>query len=666
MRWSGRLAGVATVVALLVPVGFVAPATAVTTVVERATIPGTGNITLAGRGYGHGIGMSQYGARAAASQGVGYQTILDFYYPGTGRATIANTGLRVLLMADTDDDVRFVASSGMTATDGNGATRALAISGASVSQWRIVRTSAGMAAYGLVSGTWRAAGSAMRAPVTVSATAGTIRLIRPDGTQREYRGSLRAIDDGASPNLRTVNVVSMESYLRSVVPAESPASWPADALRAQSVAARTYAAQDRARSSTRAWDTCDTTACQVYEGYRSYSSSGALQSTNEQASTNAAITATANQIRTYGGAPAFTQFSSSNGGWTAPGSQPYLVAKRDPWDAVGNPVHAWRVSLTTAAIHAAYPAVGTPRALTVTRRSGVGEWSGRVESVTVSGTSGSATVTGAQFRTAFGLRSAWWKVTGSARLDSDFTADGRSDLLARRPDGRLMVYESDGAGGFASGPRDIGGGWQAMQFVERGADLTGDGNPDIVAVDGSGYLYVYRTNGSGGVGTRTRVGGGWGAMRHIAVPGDLTRDGMADLVAIDPAGRLLLYAGRGDGTFTIRGGVSNNWQAMTALLGAGDLDGDGIADLLARHADGRLLLYAGNGSGGVREARLLGRNWQDMAYLTVSGDWSGDGSQDILAARTDGVLHLYTWTGGGNVNPGVPISSNWQTYDLVR
>jgi stage II sporulation protein D len=662
---KGTLAGALAL--LLVASGLAPTAMAVVTTTERVTLPAAGSVSIAGRGYGHGIGMSQYGARAAAASGVGYQAILDFYYPGTGRATLADAAIRVLLSADTDDDLRVVGTAGLTVTDGSGAVRSLTIAGASVSQWRVVRNSSGMQISGLVAGTWRTwSPTVLRSPVTISSPTGVVRHVRSDGGIREYRGSLRAVDDGAAPNLRSVNVVPMESYLRSVVPAESPASWPAHALRAQAVAARSYAALERSSASARAWDTCDTTSCQVYAGYRTLTAAGVVQTTHEHPNTDAAVTATAGGVRTYGGLPAFTQFSSSNGGWTARGSKPYLVAKRDPWDEMGNPNHQWNVTVNVAQIRSGFPSVGTPRSLVVTTRTGEGEWAGRVESVTVAGSSASTTVTGAQFRFALGLKSDWWKITGSSRLDTDFTAQGRADLFARTPDGQMMVYEANGLGGFASGPRYVGRGWEAMRLIERAGDLTGDGNADLLAVDQQGILWVYRTNGSGGVGARTRVGGGWDAMRYIAAPGDLNSDGKADLVAISSLGQLVFYAGRGDGTFDHRGSVSANWLPMTALLGAGDLTGDGISDLLARHEDGRLLLYAGNGRGGVHEARLLGRNWQDMRYLTVSGDWSGDGRPDVLAARADGVLYLYTWTGGPNVNAGLPISRGWQAYDLLR
>jgi SpoIID/LytB domain protein len=637
-------------------------------VIERLTVPASGSITIAGRGFGHGIGLSQYGARAAGASGVSYEQILNFYYPGTSSTTQTHRQIRVMLMADTDDELRVIATSGMTMTDGNGTTRTLGFSGASATQWRVLRNAnnTGMVIFGLVNGSWRlwSTSGPSPAPVTLASSGGTVRVIAPNGTRTEYRGTVRAVNDGAAPNIRSVNVVPMEDYLRSVVPSEVPATWPTQTLQAQTVAARTYASLERHNSSARQWDTCDTTACQVYKGYRTYSSSGSLVSTNEHANTNAAITATANRIRTYGGVPALTQFSASNGGWTAAGSAPYLVAKQDSWDGQGNPVHTWSTAVTSTQIRNAFPSVGTPRTITVTSRNGFGMWGGRVVSVTVAGSTGSTTISGAAFRTAFGLRSAWWKLTGSTRHDPDFTANAKPDLLARTPGGAMRVYEGTGAGGFSGTSPQIGSGWQIMRLVLRAGDMTSDGNPDVLAVTDTGTLRLYRSNGAGKFGTVSTVGTGWQSMRSVAGPGDFDGDGKADVVAIDPGGRLLLYSGRGDGTVAAGRVIGGGWEVMTALLGAGDMNGDGASDLVARHRDGRLLLYRGDGRGGFLGTDVIGTGWQVMSLMTVSGDWSGDGRPDILASRSDGVLYLYPWTGSGFQDIR-PIGSGWQIYNAI-
>jgi SpoIID/LytB domain protein len=199
----------------------------------------------------------------------------------------------------------------------------------------------------------------------------------------------------------------MESYLRAVVPAEMPASWHVNAVRAQAVAARSYANFDLARSPAgRNWDTCDTTSCQMYSGVPA-----------EHALSNAALAATAGQALTYKGKATFTQFSSANGGWTTAGSQPYLVAKADPYDRVmRSSASSWNKGVTATSIQARWPSIGTYRQLRIISRDRKGRWGGRVLTAAIDGSKGSVTVSGATIRFAFGLQSEWFIPTNSTPL----------------------------------------------------------------------------------------------------------------------------------------------------------------------------------------------------------------------------------------------------------
>lgn len=652
----GRLAAAVVAAIVLAMLGPASPAAAAITTSERVYLPPGGSVTIAGHGFGHGRGLSQWGARGAASQGVGVEQILDFYYPGTNRITQNNAEIRVLISADNDNEVRLVAQDGMTASDPTNGRRPIGFSGQTVTQWRIIRQAAGLYLEGLVDGAWRRwSQGASSTYLSVEAPSGSVRVLLPNGTSKLYRGSVRAVEDGAAPRLRTVNAVPMESYLRSVVPAESPSSWPADALRAQAVAARTYASYERAATPNARWHTCDTTACQVYQGYRTYNSAGVVTATHEAASTDAAISSTANQVRYYGGAPAFTQFSASNGGWTAAGSMPYQVAKPDPWDGIGNPVHSWSVRVTTQGIRNAYPQVGVPRYVEVLRRTGHGEWGGRVVDVVVAGSAGSVTVSGSGFRTALGLRSDWWKLTGSTRLDSDTTADGRPDLVAVMGDGTLRSYEGTGNGAF-SGWRQVGKGWSGMRLVVRANDLTSDGRTDVLAVDAAGVMWRYEPDGRGGFGSAIRVGPGWGNFRTIVMPGDVDGDGDADMLAIDTAGYMWRYPGLGDGRFQYPTRIGPGWGNMTAVLGGGDWTGDGRVDFVARGSDGRLYLYRGV-AGGFSGAQI-GTGWSGMRLMAAIDDWDGDSRPDLLASGNDGLLRLYPWLGDRFGSPRV-IGSSW-------
>jgi len=156
----------------------------------------------------------------------------------------------------------------------------------------------------------------------------------------------------------------------------------------------------RAASATATSDICDTTSCQVFNGSGTYTASG-TRTAVEQVSTDAAITATAGVILTYQGTVALTEFAASSGGWTAPGGQPYLVGKQDPYDAVSaaNSSATWQASLPVSSIENRFPAVGSLLRMVVTSRNGYGDWGGRVTGVRLEGTNGAITVTAAAWAT---------------------------------------------------------------------------------------------------------------------------------------------------------------------------------------------------------------------------------------------------------------------------
>lgn len=176
-----------------------------------------------------------------------------------------------------------------------------------------------------------------------------------------------------------------------------PALWSPEAVKAQAVAARTYAAYEREHPRAAHYQICDTTSCQVYGG-----------ASAEHPASDAAIAATARQVLLADGVPACTMFASSSGGWTSAASAPYLVAKEDPYDDwAGNPVHDWSATFTDDAIEAKYPAIGDLQRIVVVARDGNGDWGGRVTSLRLVGSKSQVTVSGDTLRSALGLRSTW-------------------------------------------------------------------------------------------------------------------------------------------------------------------------------------------------------------------------------------------------------------------
>ena len=374
-----------------------------------ASIPATGaesaTLAVSGKGYGHGRGMSQYGAQGAALDGLSAAQILGFYYPGTTTSTTSGY-VRVWTTADTSPGVYVRPATGLRA-------RSLVTNTAWTLPVSSTITSWILAPYGEHQTQLKYYRSSTRTWVVWKTLAGmgqfegtsegfVVTMVLPDGTLVPYRGRLRTADR-AGTDLDTINVVTIEYYLRGVLPKEVITSWRPPALQAQAVAARTYAASKRLHPNGSDYDLCDIVLCQVYAG-----------SAAEVTTTTNAVVATANQIRTYCGVPILAEFSSSNGGFTAPGGVAYLPAKPDPYDAYpgnGNPNSTWTTSID-AVTAGQRLGVGTLEELTVLQRDGYGSWGGRVVSARVRGTTATKTMTGDQVRFGLGLKSAYVLFTG--------------------------------------------------------------------------------------------------------------------------------------------------------------------------------------------------------------------------------------------------------------
>jgi stage II sporulation protein D len=388
-------AGAATVLtAALLSLAGGAPATASPGLV----VPKGATVVIHGRGYGHGHGMSQYGAQGAAKQGRSTRQILGFYYPKTD-AGHAGGKVRVLLTASIGKATTVVARPGLQVRDlTEGTTTPVPTGGkhAGATRWRMSGDGSGGTQVSYLTGAWHV-WRTLKGDGEFRSTRSALTLVL-GSTRTTYRGTLRSMGAISRTTHRiTVNKVSLEGYVQGVVPREMPSSWRPAALRAQAVAARTYAAFEVGNSYDPRFTLCDSTSCQVYGGLSA-----------EVASTNRATAATAGQVRTYQGNPAFTQFSASNGGWLAAGSQPYLVAKRDPYDTTAvDPYASWKVKVTARRIQHTWPALGRLTSIEVTSRDGNGEWGGRIGTLTLHGTQADKDLSGDDFRGKLGLRSTW-------------------------------------------------------------------------------------------------------------------------------------------------------------------------------------------------------------------------------------------------------------------
>ena len=342
--------------------------------------------TVRGAGFGHGVGMSQWGAYGFAKQGRTYDQILAHYYSGTALGSAGSREVRVILQ---------------------GAVGTAQFTGATSAGGR--RLNPGTT-YGVRRGT----------------TPGTVDLLSPSGkrlkrviaplratgpmplvlrgyamngvTSGAYRGALefRPTIGGVA----AINALALEDYVRGVIARESPSSWPIEALKAQAVAARTYAITTSKAGD--GWDQYPDVRSQVYGGVSA-----------ETAPTDEAVAATRGQVVTYDGAPVVTFFFSTSGGRTenventtlGDEPQPWLKSVADPYDKA-SPKHRWgpiRMSPATAAAKLRGLVKGRFRGIQVRRRGR----SPRVVTADVVGTGGRTRVSGATLRARLGLFDTW-------------------------------------------------------------------------------------------------------------------------------------------------------------------------------------------------------------------------------------------------------------------
>ncbi len=330
-------------------------------------------VVLNGHGWGHGLGMSQWGAYGYALHGWSYTAILTHYYSGTTIGTRPGLNVRVLLL----DGKRQVALSSAAAwhvTDAAGTTEALA-------PGKLVLTP-----------DLTVNGQTLVSPLTFSPGGAPLQV-----GASPYRGKL--VVRSADSTLEVVNSLTLEAYLRGVVPAEMPADWPAEALKAQAVAARSYAIATLSTLVTAStFDLYSDQRSQIYGGIDA-----------ETPATNQAVVDTAHQIVLSDGKVATTYFFSSSGGQTASASDelntsiPYLVSVPDPYDTL-SPHHDWGPVLFSAAqVAKAIKLPGSLLDLVPT----IDPSDARAHTITATGTRGQLSLTGPALRQDLGLRSTW-------------------------------------------------------------------------------------------------------------------------------------------------------------------------------------------------------------------------------------------------------------------
>ena len=367
---------------------------------SAAAAQSSATFVIKGKGWGHGLGLAQYGAYGFARDGGrNYGWILNHYYRGTTLGTAGVGRVRVLL-ADRVGQLSVGSRAAFSVRDANGRTFNLRAGTYVLGSPLRVRTASGQR-------------RRLASPVRFRPGPAVLRL-----SGNPYRGVLHVRT--RSGRLSAVNDIGLEPYIKGVIAWEMPASWHPQALRAQAVVARTYGLISRKSG---AWfDLYDDTRSQVYGGVRA-----------EHPRTNNAVDASRGEVVRSNGALAWTVYHSTSGGMTAsrrdewgPPGIPYLVSVDDPHDDL-SPHHRWGPAdgdddCPNAGRDCVWTAGALKRELGSRAPASIRDFavrvrnsSKRVARARLSGPSGSRSISGATLRTVLGLRSTWFSI-GVLRL----------------------------------------------------------------------------------------------------------------------------------------------------------------------------------------------------------------------------------------------------------
>jgi stage II sporulation protein D len=379
---------------------------------------------LDGRGWGHGVGMSQWGAEGYARHGWDYRRILGHYYPTT-RLTVAHPRPVRVLLGEKRAKVRIGSSAPFVVTDARGKTLHLPA---------------------------RAVVVGPKLKLKKKTLVPPLRF-RP-GAQpltyelAGYRGDL--VVRKRPGGLMVVNELPLDRYLRGVVPWEVPKGWHAAAYRAQAVAARSYTLATLHPRGV--FDLYPDVRDQMYGGIRA-----------ERPQTNLALGDTAGQVLTWHGRVIAAFYFSTSGGqtssvhdaWPRARQVPYLVSVRDPYDYI-SPHHVWPTQVLTAGAIARKLGVSGLRDLVLVHNS-----SGRAKTLRVRTASGWRTFPGKLVREKLGLGSTDFAVRAMTLDEPAARAVYGEDVTLRgwlRGLGRARLQEWTGYG------------WRVVGRVRASAD----------------------------------------------------------------------------------------------------------------------------------------------------------------------------------------------------
>lgn len=214
----------------------------------------------------------------------------------------------------------------------------------------------------------------------------------------------------------------------------------------------------------------------------------------------------------------------------------------------------------------------------------------------------------------------------------DFNGNGEPDLMLVNGRGELMLYGGRSGERFLT-PKRIGTSWHQFDWIQGGVDWDDDGNVDLIARSRyTGRLHLYPGNGTGYFRKSKVIGVSWQGFEQLALAETIDGPG----IYAKRGSSLYFYPSNGRGSFRPRTQISGDWSSATALTGVGDWSGTGAGDLLSRDRAGRLFLHQGLDKGQLSSGRLVGTGWGDMRVIgaatmgrSKSSLWAVDSAGDL-------------------------------------
>jgi hypothetical protein len=245
-----------------------------------------------------------------------------------------------------------------------------------------------------------------------------------------------------------------------------------------------------------------------------------------------------------------------------------------------------------------------------------------------------------------------WKIADSG----DFDGDKKSDILWRNTDGSVAIWQMDGT--TATAKKVIGDAATTWQISGTG-DFNGDKKSDILWRNNDGQVAIWQMDGTTptkSVVTSATATTDW----KIAGTGDFDGDGKSDILWRKSDGSVSMWQMNGNTTRAtdIIGYVTNDWK----IAGTGDFNGDSKADILWRNDDGRVAIWQMNGTTATKS--VVGSAvaaWK----IAGTGDFNGDGTSDILWRHDNGAVETWqmnnnTIASAGLVNPIPFVETSWK------